>query len=268
MRFAKSLLGRTMRNGVFERMAKRAGIDHRYSFLEPARIADGPSVDAEGFYMRGEFPSTAKRMRYFKTHAPDLAADAIAKLELGAERDRVTHVHHHLLHRLSAPGLDLEIIARCGLPDGIERTIVGFMGCYAAINALKLARHIVRSEPEARVLRSISNSAHCISRRRRISRRCYPSCCGATAAPRALVTSEAGRLRAARYFRAVIVPEEAGKLITWNIGDPGLRHDFVGRGAGDDPRRAWDQRETKSSRAQKAYRDRPVGGASGRAHRA
>ena len=30
--------------------------------------------------------------------------------------------------------------------------MVGFMGCYAAINALKLARHIVRSEPQARVL--------------------------------------------------------------------------------------------------------------------
>ena len=30
--------------------------------------------------------------------------------------------------------------------------MVGFMGCYAAINALKLARHIVRSEPAARVL--------------------------------------------------------------------------------------------------------------------
>ena len=28
--------------------------------------------------------------------------------------------------------------------------MVGFMGCYAAINALKLARHIVRSEPDAR----------------------------------------------------------------------------------------------------------------------
>jgi len=26
------------------------------------------------------------------------------------------------------------------------------MGCYAAINALKLARHIVRSEPAAKVL--------------------------------------------------------------------------------------------------------------------
>ena len=30
--------------------------------------------------------------------------------------------------------------------------MIGFMGCYAAINALKTARHIVRSEPEAKVL--------------------------------------------------------------------------------------------------------------------
>jgi len=30
--------------------------------------------------------------------------------------------------------------------------MVGFMGCYAAINALKLARHIVRSDPKAGVL--------------------------------------------------------------------------------------------------------------------
>ena len=34
----------------------------------------------------------------------------------------------------------------------MERTIVGFMGCYAGLSALKLARHLVRSEPWARVL--------------------------------------------------------------------------------------------------------------------
>ena len=39
-----------------------------------------------------------------------------------------------------------------GLHADVERTMVGFMGCYAAINALKLARHIVRSDPKAGVL--------------------------------------------------------------------------------------------------------------------
>src|SRR5262249_8616331 len=52
----------------------------------------------------------------------------------------------------SAPGLDFELMARCGLRKTVERTVIGFMGCYAAINALKVAHHIVRSEPKARVL--------------------------------------------------------------------------------------------------------------------
>ena len=38
------------------------------------------------------------------------------------------------------------------LPDNTERTIVGFMGCFAAVNALKLADHIVRANAAARVL--------------------------------------------------------------------------------------------------------------------
>jgi predicted naringenin-chalcone synthase len=44
------------------------------------------------------------------------------------------------------------VIDRLGLARDVERTSVGFMGCYAALPALKLARHIVRSEPKARVL--------------------------------------------------------------------------------------------------------------------
>src|ERR1019366_441188 len=51
-----------------------------------------------------------------------------------------------------APGIDLQLVERCGLKPDIERTLVGFMGCSAAINALKLARHIVRSETGSRVL--------------------------------------------------------------------------------------------------------------------
>src|SRR6201999_1687283 len=51
-----------------------------------------------------------------------------------------------------APGIDLAGVWRCGLDPSVERTIIGFMGCYAAITALKLARHIVRSDPAAKVL--------------------------------------------------------------------------------------------------------------------
>ena len=137
---------------LFGRMAERAGIEHRYSYLNPASHADAGSTWAYDFYQRGNFPTTAARMRLFESQAPALAAAAVEKLNLGPMREQLTHILITCCTGFSAPGLDLEIIARCRLPSSIERTMIGFMGCYAAINALKLARHIVRSEPEARVL--------------------------------------------------------------------------------------------------------------------
>lgn len=50
------------------------------------------------------------------------------------------------------PGLDLALVHRLGLRHDVERTCIGFMGCFAALNGLKTARHIARSEPGARVL--------------------------------------------------------------------------------------------------------------------
>jgi alpha-pyrone synthase len=151
LRFGQKMLsGDRRRLALFERMAERSAISHRYSFLEPA--AKDAAVDAEGFYRLGAFPDTATRMKKFEACAPGLAVQAAEKLLAGEDRSRITHVIVTSCTGLSAPGIDLELVERCGLSPGVERTMVGFMGCYAAINALKLARHIVRSEPRARVL--------------------------------------------------------------------------------------------------------------------
>lgn len=91
-------------------------------------------------------------MDMFAATAPKLARQAVEKVLDGHDRSHITHLILTTCTGFSAPGLDLEVIALCGLSTGIERTIIGFMGCYAAINALKQARHIVRSEPEARIL--------------------------------------------------------------------------------------------------------------------
>jgi len=53
---------------------------------------------------------------------------------------------------MSAPGLDLQVMELMDLPKNIFRTSVNFMGCYAAIHAMKLADHICLAEPNARVL--------------------------------------------------------------------------------------------------------------------
>jgi alpha-pyrone synthase len=151
LNFGQQMLhGDNRRLALFDRMAERSGISHRYSFLEPG--AHGAAVDAEGFYRLGAFPDTAVRMTKFEACAPGLAVEAVEKLLVGEDRSRITHVIVTSCTGLSAPGIDLALIERCGLNPEAERTMVGFMGCYAAINALKLARHIVRSEPGARVL--------------------------------------------------------------------------------------------------------------------
>jgi len=151
LRFGQRMLDNDKRRlALFNRMADRSGIAHRYSFLEPD--PQGAVVDTEGFYRRGAFPNTAARMKKFEACAPELAVATAEKLLAGEDRSRITHVVVTSCTGFAAPGIDLALVERCGLPPTVERTMVGFMGCYAAINALKLARHIVRSQPEARVL--------------------------------------------------------------------------------------------------------------------
>jgi alpha-pyrone synthase len=152
--FAEKMLVDPRLRRVFRRMGSRADISHRYSFLDPQKDSGQlSSHDAHKFYQLGNFPNTARRMEVFEQNAPVLMRRAVDRLALSEqERSGITHVLVTCCTGLYAPGLDFEIVDHLGLSAGVERTMVGFMGCYAAINALKLARHIVRSDPKAGVL--------------------------------------------------------------------------------------------------------------------
>jgi alpha-pyrone synthase len=112
------------------------------------------------------------------------------------------------------------LIARCGLSPTVERSIIGFMGCYAAINAFKLARHIVRSEPKARVL--AVNLEMCTLHLQEtpdletiLSFLLWGDGCAAS-----LITAEEEGLEL-ESFHAVLLPQSR-ELITWIIGDIGF----------------------------------------------
>ena len=130
---------------LYTRMAERSGIEHRWSVLEPedARLEEGG-----GLYSDGPV-STAQRMKLYAKHAPDLAMRAIQGL---SNVQNATHLVVASCTGFVAPGIDQILAERLGLASDIERTFIGFMGCYAAVTALRTARHIVRSEPKARVL--------------------------------------------------------------------------------------------------------------------
>ena len=136
---------------LFDRMASRSGIERRWSVLTPSAV-DHAEVDASEFYNMANWPGTAARMRTYVEHAPEVSLAAIDRLAEKVPLTGVTHLVVASCTGFVAPGIDQIIARRLGLPPSTERLLVGFMGCYAAIVALRSARHIVRSEPKARVL--------------------------------------------------------------------------------------------------------------------
>ena len=149
IRWAGQQLKDERTRGLFSRMAERSGIDHRWSVL-PTGPGGGSPVDPGGFYAEAP-PSTFQRMQLYQRFAPPLALRAIDMLKAKADIDGITHLVVASCTGFVAPGIDQIIADALGLA-GVERTLVGFMGCYAAVAALRTARHIVRSEPAARVL--------------------------------------------------------------------------------------------------------------------
>ena len=136
---------------LFDRMAARAGIGRRWSVL-PRGSDGGSPVAAGGFYADAVLPGTADRMAIYAEAAPALALRSIAALAVKVPLDGITHLVVASCTGFVAPGIDQIVARTLGLAPSVERLLVGFMGCYAAVAALRSARHIVRSDAGARVL--------------------------------------------------------------------------------------------------------------------
>jgi alpha-pyrone synthase len=131
---------------LFRRLSEKSHIEHRYSVIAPHPEKD--VLDHGQLYRRGDSPGTGRRMRLYREQAFPLARRALDRLDLGD----ITHLIVTTCTGFYAPGLDIDIVRHYGLDPGTERTVIGFMGCQAAFNALKAARHIVLSRGGARVL--------------------------------------------------------------------------------------------------------------------
>lgn len=217
-RFVEDILGDTRERALFRRLAGRSGIRSRYAEMEPVYDPMGFVVEAGRFYFPGRFPSTAERMRRYAEIAPPLAQRAIAGLDL--DPASVTHLIVASCTGFMAPGLDQVLVERVGLRPGVERTVVGFMGCYAAVNALRLAHHIVRSDAGARVL--VVNLELCTLHFQdtRDLESLLSMLLFGDGASAALVSAEPSGL-ALEDFLSLAIPE-LGSLITWDIGDTGF----------------------------------------------
>lgn len=151
---ALSRLGRRRISAVFD----GSGIDTRHTVVSefgPDIDDDRPGVFYDHTTGALRAPTTGVRNLVYAEQAPGLfvqAADLALSGATGIEPADVTHLVTVSCTGFVAPGPDVAIVRRLGLRPSTERYHLGFMGCYGAFPALRLARSFCSANPDAVVL--------------------------------------------------------------------------------------------------------------------
>jgi predicted naringenin-chalcone synthase len=140
---------------VIGHVFRKTGIGRRYSvlpdFTEPER-AELFREDAEGQLNEA---STQERNRVYGRFAGPIAVQLARNMLSGEARFRVGDITHVITVSCTGfvnPGSDWALVSELGLASTVERYNLGFMGCYAALPALRMARQFCLARPDAVVL--------------------------------------------------------------------------------------------------------------------
>ena len=131
-----------------------SGIDYRYLC-----IADyGERPENFKFYPQNwslsPFPTTKQRNQKYRDIVVDLAVDATQQAleQADVRSSEITHLIVVSCTGFFAPGLDIHLTRQLELKPSTDRTMIGFMGCNAAFNGLKVAHTICQTYANAKVL--------------------------------------------------------------------------------------------------------------------
>ncbi len=126
---------------------RQSGILRRHTVMES--FFDCAPFDASGQ------ADTAARNTVYAVEARRLATALGEKLLSGPSaipRERITHLIFATCTGFVNPGPDYYLVRDLGLRDTVERYTLGFMGCYAAFPALRMAAQFCSADPKAAVL--------------------------------------------------------------------------------------------------------------------
>ncbi|QCK14988.1 type III polyketide synthase [Mangrovivirga cuniculi] len=137
---------------AFNVLYRATGIKRRQSVVED--YYRGRSVDF--FADEGDriiFPSTKTRMDLYRKSILEWLIPSVKKIRDKKFGDvEFTHLITVSCTGMYAPGLDYDIQYHLGLNPTIFRQSINFMGCYAGISALRMAKDICKGSPEAKIL--------------------------------------------------------------------------------------------------------------------
>jgi predicted naringenin-chalcone synthase len=131
----------------------KSGIEKRYSVIPDFSL----DLDNYEFFPKSQnlepAPSLSERMKLFRKNALQLSLEAVSKIkDFEKLKSKITHIITVTCTGMYAPGLEIELIKALNLKKETQRSSFNFMGCNAAILALRAADAICNSSKDATVL--------------------------------------------------------------------------------------------------------------------
>jgi predicted naringenin-chalcone synthase len=139
---------------LIRRVYSNSGIETRYSVLDDFFEDKPGNLFRIGEDGRPVEPGTRERNDRYAVEARTLAGDVAGRVlkSSGFSSADITHVITASCTGFANPGADYYIVRDLGLKPSVARFALGFMGCYAAIPALRMARDFCLADPSAVVL--------------------------------------------------------------------------------------------------------------------
>lgn len=139
---------------MVEMIYERTGIETRYSVIDDFTKEDG---DLFRTLPDGTInsPTTGQRNALYAKASRELAVKLARKTLAECPqfaKEEITHVVFASCTGFANPGPDYHIIRDLGLNENVERYTIGFMGCYAAFPAMRMAAQFCEANPKAVVL--------------------------------------------------------------------------------------------------------------------
>ena len=140
---------------ILRHIYKQSAIDQRHTAVGVFGRPEAGALFRDRGDGRWEIPGTGDRNKVFmevsREASPHLAQRTLDAAS-GFSAQDITHVITASCTGFYNPGPDYHIIRELGLSPSTQRYNLGYMGCYAAFPAMRMARTICREDPDAVVL--------------------------------------------------------------------------------------------------------------------
>lgn len=209
---------------IIHRIYTNSGIEKRHSVINDFH----QNGHASFFFQKDgtlSEPSTGSRNSIYAKHAKKLFVDIARKLldeSDSIRKEDVTHVITVSCTGFFAPEPAYEVVKQLDLKPSTQRYHLGFMGCFAAFPALKMAESFIRSDPDARVMIICLELCSIHLQNSETTDNLISASVFGDGASGTLLSSEPAQNGYRLEQFATSIAEESEKDMAWTIGDTGF----------------------------------------------